>query len=102
MVSSSTSSCASRRTSAAPTMPRCPATKTVLPFSSNGVFAIGGPPPGGREVARGHFLYEFDERRFRFPAELCTRLGSVANQQIDLGRAEIHRIDPNQSLAGFF
>src|SRR5665213_2576364 len=100
-VSSSTSSCASRRISAAPTMPRCPATKTVLPFSSNGILAIGGLPPGGRKIARDHFLHQLDERRFRFPAEFCARLGGVADQLIDFGGAEIGRIDPNQRLAGF-
>ena len=43
-VSSSTSSRASRRTSAEPTMPRWPATKTVLPFSSNGMSCHWRPP----------------------------------------------------------
>src|SRR5665213_2922525 len=100
-VSSSTCSCTSRRISAAPTMPRCPATKTVLPFSSNGVLSIGGLPPGGNKIARDHFLHELDERRFRLPAELCTRLGGVADQQIDLCGAEIHGIDANQRLTGF-
>src|ERR1700704_4861707 len=89
-VSSLPSSCPSLRTSAAPTMPRCPATKTVLPFSSNGVFAIGGLPPGGAKIARDHFLHQFDEGGFRFPAEFGARLGGVADQQIDLGGAEIN------------
>src|SRR5258708_1496771 len=98
-VSSSTSSVASRRTSAAPTMPRCPATNTVLPFSSN-VPAIGDLPPGDIEIARDHFPDELRKRGFRCPAELVARLGGVADQQIDFGRTEIHRIDPNQRLAG--
>src|ERR1700749_2829987 len=84
-VSSSTSSCASLRTSAAPTMPRCPATKTVLPFSSNGVLAISGLPPGDIEIARHHLLDELRERGFGRPAELLARLGSVADQFIDFG-----------------
>src|ERR1700722_18342279 len=95
------SSCASRRTSAAPTMPLCPATKTVLPFSSNGVLAIGGLPPGDIEIAGHHLLDQLGERRFRPPAELLTRLAGVADQLIDLGGAEIDRIDANQRLAGF-
>src|SRR3984957_3638862 len=84
-VSSSTSSCASLRSSAAPTMPRCPATRTVLPFSSNGVFAIGNLPPGNRQIARHHFLNQLGKARLRLPAELLTRLGGVADQLIDLG-----------------
>src|ERR1700730_1882042 len=101
-VSSSTSSCASLRSSAAPTMPRCPATKTVLPFSSNGVFAIGGLPPGNREIARHHFLDQLGKTRLRRPTKLGAGLGGVADQLIDLGRAEILRIDANHGLAGRF
>src|SRR3979409_526002 len=74
-VSSSTFSRASRRTSAAPTIPPCPATKTVLPFSSNGVLAIGNLPPGDVEIARHHFLDELRKARLRLPAELLARLG---------------------------
>src|ERR1700722_19794198 len=84
-VSSSTSSCASLRSSAAPTIPRCPATKTVLPFSSNGVFAIGDLPPGDIEIACHHLLDELGEGRFRLPAKLLARLAGVADQLIDLG-----------------
>src|SRR5882757_11015668 len=100
-VSSSTSSCASLRISAAPTIPPCPATKTVLPFSSNGGLAIGNLPPGNRKVAGHHFLDELGERRFRLPAELLARLAGVADQLIDFGGAEILGIDPNHGLAGF-
>src|ERR1700736_1104979 len=92
-VSSSTSSCASLRTSAEPTIPRCPATKTVLPFSSNGVLAIGNLPPGNRQIARHHFLDELRETRLWLPAELLARLAGVANQKINLGGTEIHGID---------
>ena len=95
-VSSSTSSRASRRTSAAPTMPRCPATKTVLPFSSNGVLAIGDLPPRDREIARHHLLDQLGKARLRLPAELLARLAGVADQFVDFGRAEIGRIDANQ------
>src|SRR5260370_29119610 len=100
-VSSSTFSCASLRTSAAPTIPRCPATKTVLPFSSNGVFAIGNLPPRNRKIARHHFLDQLCETRLRLPAELLARLAGVADQQIDFGGAEIGRVDANHGLAGF-
>src|SRR5882724_491316 len=100
-VSSSTSSCASLRISAAPTIPPCPATKTVLPFSSNGIPAIRNLPPGNRKVAGHHFLDQLGERGFRFPAELLTRLAGVADQFIDFGGAEILGIDPNHGLAGF-
>src|SRR5665213_303752 len=100
-VMSSTSSRASRRTSADPTMPRWPATKTVLPFSSNGVPAIGDLPPGNRQIAVHHLLDQLGERRFRLPAELGARLAGVADQKIDLGGAEIDGIDPHQRLAGF-
>src|SRR5580765_5162947 len=70
IVNSSTPSCVSRRTSAAPTMPRWPATKTVLLFSSNGVFAIGNLLPRDGQIARDHLLDELGERRLRLPAEL--------------------------------
>src|SRR3984957_19384003 len=99
-VSSSTFSRASLRTSAAPTIPRCPATKTVLPFSSNGVLAIGDLPPGNRKVARHHFLDQLRKTRLWLPAELLARLAGVADQFIDFGGAEIYGIDANQRLAG--
>src|SRR5580692_6043553 len=100
-VCNSMSSCASRRTSAAPTIPPCPAMKTVLPFSSNGVLAIGGLPPGDIEIACHHLLDQLGKRRFRRPAELLTRLAGVANQLVDLGGTEIDRVNANQCLAGF-
>src|SRR3981081_3702122 len=100
-VSSSTSSCASLRASAAPTMPRCPATKTVLPFSSNGVFAIGNLPPGNRKIARHHFLDELRKARLRLPAELLARLAGVTDQRVDFCGTEIRRIDANDGPAGF-
>src|SRR5882757_4439680 len=99
-VSNATSSRASRRTSAEPTMPRWPATNTVLPFSSNGVVAIGGLPSGARQIARDHFLDQLGERRLRLPAELVARLAGIADQQIDFGRPEVDRIDANHGVAG--
>src|ERR1019366_1007164 len=82
-VSSSTSSRASRRASAPPTIPLCPATKTVLPFSSNGVLAIGNLAPRNREISRHHLLDELGEARLRLPAALLARLASVADQEVD-------------------
>src|SRR5436190_24130633 len=87
-VSSSTPSRASRRTNAAPTIPRWPATKTDLPFRSNGIFAIGNLPPGGRKIARHHFLDELRDARLGLPADLLARLAGIADQEIDFGRTE--------------
>src|ERR1700722_6349520 len=100
-VSSSTFSRASRRTSAPPTIPLCPATKTVLPFSSNGVLAIGDLPPRNREISCHHLLDQLREAGFRLPAELLTRLAGVADQKIDFGGTEIYGIDAHHGLAGF-
>src|SRR5262245_47725913 len=88
-VKSSTSSCASRRVSAEPTMPRCPATKTVLPFSSNGFPAMGNLPSSGFEILRHHFLHDLRKACLRLPAELGPGLAGVADQDVDLGGAEI-------------
>src|SRR5579872_5340939 len=82
-------------------MPLWPATKTFLPFSSNGVLAIGFLAPRDGEIAGDHFLDEIGEAGFRLPAELFVGLAGIADQKIDFGRAEIHRIDANQHLAGF-
>src|ERR1700682_4620038 len=101
MVSSSTFSCASLRTSAAPPIPPWPATKTVLPFSSNGVLAMGNLPPGNRKIARHHLLDELRKARLRLPPELFARLGGVADQEIDFGGTGIGRGDANDGLAGY-
>src|SRR5690349_21108217 len=98
-VKSSTFSLASRRTKAEPTIPPSPATKTVLPFSSNGVPAMGGLPFGGFEIVRHHFFHQLRKRGLRLPAELRPRLAGIADQDVDLGRAEIHRIDAHHGLA---
>src|SRR5438552_6200126 len=97
-VGSSTSSRASRPASAPPTMPRWPATKTVLPFNSNAVLAIGDFALRGHQIACDHSLHELGEGRLRLPAELLPRLARIADQHIDLGRAEISRVDPHQCL----
>src|SRR6516164_8362817 len=100
-VSSSTSSCARRRTRAPPTMPRWPATKTVLPFSSNGMLPIGNLSPGDLEIAGHHFLHELRKARLRLPAERLARLAGIADQDIDFCRTEICRVDADHGLAGF-
>src|SRR5246127_1318555 len=100
MVCSLMSSRASRRSSAEPTMPRWPATKTVLPFSSNGVLAIGKLAPGDFEIDSHHLPDQLGEAALRLPAEFLTRLAGVADQEVDLGRAEICRIDAHHGLAG--
>src|SRR5450631_3610020 len=99
-VSSSIFSEASLRVSAAPTMPRCPATKTVLPFSSNGILAIGNLPPRDCKIARHHFLDQLRKTRLRRPAQFLPRLAGVADQLIDFGGAEIGGVDANDGLAG--
>src|SRR6516164_2495048 len=101
-VTGSTFSCASRRTSAEPTMPRWPATRTVLPFNSNGVLAIGDLLPGDLKIASHHFLDQLGEAGFRFPPEFLPSLAGIADQDVDLGRAKIARIDAHDGLAGLF
>src|SRR4051794_14782977 len=100
MVRSSILSRASRRASALPTIPRCPATKTVLPCSSNGVLAIGHLPPRDLEIAGHHLAHELRKAGLRLPAELLANLAGVADQEVDFGRPEIGRIDPHDGLAG--
>src|ERR1700753_1645387 len=101
-VSSSTSSRASLRISADPTMPRWPATKTVLPLSSNGALAICCLLPRVRQIAGDHILDELTEARLRLPTEFLARLGRISDQQVDFGGTEIGRIDTYDRLAGFF
>src|SRR3954465_15771302 len=98
-VISLTPSGASRRTSALPTIPRWPATNTVLPFRSSGVLAIGSLPPRNCKIARHHFLDQIGKAGLRLPAERYPRLGRTADQFVDLGRAEILRVDPDHGLA---
>src|SRR6516165_139288 len=95
------SSLASWRTSAEPTIPLCPATKTRLPLSSNGVLAIGNLVPRNRQIRGHHLLHELRKARLRRPAELLPRLAGIADQKIDFGRAEINGIDADHGLAGF-
>src|SRR3954465_5754416 len=100
VVRSSTFSRASRRASAPPTIPRCPATKTVLPVSSNGVLAIGPLPPGDSEIAGHHLAHELRKAGLRLPAEFLAHLAGVADQEFDFGGPEIGRVDSDHGLAG--
>src|SRR5215470_3766763 len=122
-VSTSQRSDASRRTSAAPTIPRWPATKTRLPARSNGsVLAaaliiepfsdVAGKRPSVmpvyallfqphlRAIAVNHFRNQIDKARLVAPAEPLARFARIAEQNIDLGRTEIARIDFDQNLSG--
>src|SRR5215470_12475569 len=123
-VSTSQCSGASRRISAAPTMPRWPATKTRLPAKSNGSVlaaalnieplsdAAGTCPsvmpvyalpfqPHLRAIAIDHFRNEIRKARLVAPTEPLVRLARIAEQNIDLGRTEVARIDFDQGLSGF-
>src|SRR5262249_11001815 len=44
-------------------------------------------------------LHQLRECSLRLPTELLPRLAGVADQEVDLGRAEIARIDPYHDLA---
>jgi len=54
--------------------------------------------PGLAEVRLQHEPREFVERRPRLPAELAPGLRCVAAELVDLGRAEVARIDLDVSL----
>src|SRR5258708_36721945 len=51
-------------------------------------------------VALDHLLDEIRKARLVAPAELLTRLSRIAQQQVDLGRTEISRIDLDKDLSG--
>src|SRR5262249_4744406 len=94
---------ARRRTMALPTMPRWPATKTRRPASSKplGLAALALMLLAhGLEVARDHFRNELAEAGLVGPAEFLAGLARIAQQEIDLRRAEIARVDRDQDLAG--
>src|SRR5581483_3220435 len=98
---SCTPSEARRRVSAEPTIPRCPATKTFLPFRSNGIFSIGNLTPGDLDIAGYHLPHEVGKTGLWLPAEFLPRLAGIADQQIDLGGAEILGIDANHGVPDF-
>src|ERR1043166_526644 len=91
----------SRRTSALPTRPRDPATKTRADLSMAGALPralVAGVRQGllarrQVHVVIDHHAHELLERGARLPAQRLLHLGRVALEEIDLGRAEIARID---------
>src|ERR1700754_2338326 len=110
LTTSTLPSASSRRTMAEPTMPRCPATNTRLRLEiitslllafvdreavlmHERVLARFG------QVADHHLAHELFEGRARLPAELFLRLGRVAEQRLDFGRAVIARIDFDDDIA---
>ena len=61
--------------------------------------ATGIPlPPGQLEVAVDHHLDELLERHPRRPAELRVGLRGIAEEEIDLGGAEVTRVDRDDAL----
>ena len=91
---------ASRRTSAAPTMPRWPATQTRLPSERVDRLTRDGPVVAPlllrRRPARSAATISATSSAKLVlwrPAELVARLGGIAQQLVDLGRAEVARID---------
>src|SRR6266436_4159931 len=102
MVKLSQPSRARRRTRALPTMPPWPATKTRRPTSAKGsalaVFALM-LLAHRHQVGRHHLGHQFAETGLVAPAELGARLRRIAQQEIDLRRAEISGIDGNQHIA---
>src|SRR5215472_14382124 len=121
-VSTSQRSDASRRTSAAPTIPRCPATKMRRPMRSNGsapaacsrvmkrlstlrgnsIMPIGAFPlqPHLRAVAIDHLPDEILKARLVAPAELLARFARVTEEEVDFGRTKVAWIDLDQNLPG--
>src|SRR6478752_1853815 len=99
-VTTSQPSRARRRTIALPTSPRWPATQTRLLRSvKDGFMACSGDSQDGA-VVLDHFGDELLEAGAMAPAELGDRLGRVAQQQVDLGRPAVGRIERHQRLAG--
>src|SRR5690554_4368774 len=94
----------SRRATAAPTMPRWPATQTRLPASGNTTSAVPVIAPGlarhRLEVGPHHLGDQLRKPDPRRPAERRPRLARVAEQQVDLGRPEVAQVDRDQRLAG--
>src|SRR5262249_13897256 len=101
-VRSSQPSRTSRRSSAPPTMPRWPATKIRLPASWKGSATAEGALmllSHAHQIGSHHLPDKVLEAGLVAPAELGPGLGRVAMQIVDLGRAEIARIDRDQDLA---
>ena len=83
-------------------MPVWPATNTRLPCRSKGrveraLVGVGEDTRllDGKLVKIGghHFGDQLLKRNLVLPSELAARLGRIAKQDVDLGRAEISRIN---------
>src|SRR3974390_2218824 len=95
-----------RRTMAEPTMPLWPATQTRLPVSGNSIFSAIAVTPVALllhlvAVCRHHVAHQLAKAGAVPPAELGVRLGRIAEQEIDLGRAKIPWVDLDQDITGF-
>src|SRR5579862_1839713 len=95
-------SLSSRRISADPTRPRCPATQTRLFRSSyrwDSEF-IGFLSSEFAQVGFDHFLDQLLKAGLVLPAEFPPRLFRIAEQQVHFGRSVVGRVDSNQNIAG--
>src|SRR5487761_842210 len=94
-------SIASRRTSASPTRPRWPATQTRLFCSAYGEFVgiVGISAFEGLPVGFDHLGNQLLEGGLVTPAEPLPGLLRISEQQIDLGRTVIMRVDRDQAFA---
>src|SRR5262245_45261395 len=98
---------ARRRTIAEPTMPRWPATQMRLPARSNRRASVAVVaainvflPLHLGEIGIHHLRHQLLEAGLVLPAELGVRLGGIAQQEINFGRAEIALVDLDDDLAG--
>src|SRR3954454_24636551 len=90
-----------RRTSGRPRNPAPPVTTTGLPFQNCGLgsatadayVSAGEPILECLHVGLDHDAHGLLERHGRRPAQLLARLGGVATQRVDLGRAVVLGID---------
>ena len=53
---------------------------------------------GQRQVGADHLGDQVGERRLRRPIQLLARLARVADERVDLGRAEVDRVDADDRL----
>src|SRR5690606_17177490 len=86
--------------------PLWPATNTRRPVSGNRILlpvAVMALALFLHRFAVGvhHFAHQLAEAGLVLPPQPGARLGRVAEQEIDLGRTEIARVDLDQDVAGF-
>src|ERR1044072_3741059 len=93
----------SSRATASPTIPAPTTTRSQRSGATTAPLAGLPPRPAPWEqldVRVSHHARHLLEARARHPAELLARLGRVADQVLDLGRAQEARIDPDVMLGG--